>query len=207
VKVAKKRVYRSLIRQKQAGETRTRIISAARKLLEERGYAGMTMEAVARKAGVAVATVYAIFGSKTGIVSAILDAARFGSQYQDLVREAMQTADPRARLKFAARIPRRIYESESSVMDLLRGAKAVAPNLAFAEAERDCQRYDSQKGLVQYLVQTRSLRPGLTMERARDILWTLTSRDVYRMLVGERGWTAQEYEDWLSEAIVERLIG
>lgn len=207
MKVAKKRAYQSLIRQKQAGETRTRIISAARKLLEEHGYAGMTVEAVAQKAGVAMATVYAIFGSKTGILSAILDAARFGSQYQDLVREAMQTADPRARLKFAARIARRIYESESSIMDLLRGAGTVAPSLSTAESERDCQRYEAQKVMIQHLVQTRSLRHGLTPQRARDILWALTSRDLYRMFVRDREWSTLEYENWLAETLVERLIG
>ena len=51
MKAAKKRAYQSPTRQRQADETRTRIAAAARKLLEEHGYAGMTMEAVAQKAG------------------------------------------------------------------------------------------------------------------------------------------------------------
>lgn len=206
MKVAKKREYSSPIRQKQADDTRARIALAARKLLEERGYAGMTMEAVARKAGVAVPTIYAIFGSKTGILSAILDAARFGSRFQDLVRDAMQTPDPRERLKFAARIARRVYESESSIIDLLRGAGTVAPSLAQTESERDCQRYEAQKVMIQYLVQTRRLKPGLTPQRARDILWSLTSRDLYRLFVRDRRWPAQEYEDWLANTLVETLI-
>jgi AcrR family transcriptional regulator len=202
----KKRSYRSPARQRQADETRTRIATAARKLLEERGYAGMTMEAVAKKAGVAIATVYAVFGSKTGILSEILDAARFDDSYQNLVREAMHTADPRERIRFPARIARRIYESEHSVLDLLRGAGAVAPALARSEAERECTRYDAQAGMIQYLVRSRALRRGLDAQHARDILWSLTSRDLYRMLVRDRGWTAQQYENWLADMLVETLV-
>jgi AcrR family transcriptional regulator len=206
VKVAKKRAYQSAIRQKQADETRARIATAARKLLEDHGYAGMTIEAVAQKAGVAAATVYAIFGSKTGILLEVLNRARFGESYQDLVREAFQTLDPRERIKFPARIARRIYESEHAVLDLLRGAGAVAPVLAQRESEGECMRYEAQQGMIQYLVQTRSLRAELDEKRGRDILWALTSRDMYRMLVRDRGWTADEYEDWLANLLVATLI-
>lgn len=202
----KKRSYQSPTRQRQADETRARIAAAARKLLEEHGYAGMTMPAVAKKAGVAVATVYAVFGSKTGILSEILDAARFDESYQNLVREAMHTANPRERLRFPARIARRIYESEHSVLDLLRGAATVAPTLAHSESERECTRYDAQAGMIQYLVRSRSLRPGLDPQHARDILWSLTSRDLYRLLVRERGWTGQQYENWLADMLVEALV-
>jgi len=202
----KKRSYQSEIRQRQADETRARIVAAARKLLEEHGYAGMTMGAVAKKAGVAVATVYAVFGSKTGIFSAILDAARFDESYRSLVRDAMQASDPRERMRFPARIARRIYESEHSVLDLLRGAGAVAPALAESESKRECTRYDAQAGMIQFLVRSRSLRRGLDAQRARDILWSLTSRDLYRLLVQERGWTAQQYEDWLANTLVEALV-
>jgi TetR/AcrR family transcriptional regulator, regulator of cefoperazone and chloramphenicol sensitivity len=197
VKAPKKRAYQSPTRQRQADETRTRIAASARKLLEEHGYAGMTMEAVAQKAGVAVATVYAVFGSKTGILSEILDAARFDDSYQNLVREAMHTSDPRERMRFPARIARRIYESEHSVLDLLRGAGAVAPALAQSESEG---------GMIQYLVRSRSLRRGLDPQHARDVLWSLTSRDLYRLLVRDRGWTAQQYEDWLANTLVETLV-
>jgi AcrR family transcriptional regulator len=202
----KKRPYQSPVRQRQADDTRARIAAAARKLLEEHGYAGMTMPAIAKKAGVAVATVYAVFGSKTGILSEILDAARFDESYQNLVREAMHTSDPRERLRFPARIARRIYESEHSVLDLLRGAGTVAPTLARSEAERECTRYDAQAGMIQFLVRSRTLRPGLDPQHARDILWSLTSRDLYRLLVRERGWTAQQYEDWLADTLVEALV-
>ena len=200
-----KRVYDSPVRQRQADETRRRIAAAARRLLEETGYAGMTIPAVAKAAGVAVPTVYAIFGSKKGIVAELLDAARFGEAYQSLIAQVMQITDPLERLAFAPRFARQIYESEKSVEDLLRGAGMLAPELALVEQERDCMRYDAQKMLIDGLQRANLLRLGLGHQEARDVLWSLTSRELYRMLVRERGWTGEQYEQWLRELIRKEL--
>jgi TetR/AcrR family transcriptional regulator, regulator of cefoperazone and chloramphenicol sensitivity len=206
-KTTKKRVYDSPARQRQADETRRRIAAAARKLLENTGYAGMTIPAVAKAAGVAVPTVYAIFGSKKGIVSELLDAARFGERYQALLAEARAVKDPRELLKFPPRFSRQIYESELPVENLLRGAGMVAPELAAVEEERNCQRYDSQVMVIDALETGQLLRAGLRRDDARAILWALTSRDMFRQLVRERGWTGDEYEAWLGRAIRWELTG
>lgn len=50
------------------------------------------------------------------------------------------------------------------------------------------------------------LRPELNARTARDILWTLTGSDVYRMLVRERGWSSQKYQDWLADTLVRSLL-
>lgn len=204
---AERRVYESPTRQRQADETRRRIASAARVLLEETGYAGMTIPAVARAAGVAVPTVYAIFGSKKGIVAELLDEARFGDAYQALLAEAKKVRDPLELLAFPPRFARRVYEAEVPVENLLRGAGMVAPELAAVEDERNCQRYDSQRMVIDALDRAKLLRPGLDRDAARAVLWSLTSREMFRMLVRERGWTADAYEDWLAEALRRELLG
>ncbi len=202
-----KRVYESPARQRQADETRRRVAAAARTLLEETGYAGMTIPAVAKAAGVAVPTVYAIFGSKKGIVSELLDAARFGEAFQALIAEVVKVTDPLERLGYPPRIARQIYESEIPVENLLRGAGMVAPELAAVEDERNCQRYDSQEMIIDGLERAKLLRPGLSRDAARAVLWTLTSREVFRMLVRERGWTGDAYEAWLRNALRRELVG
>jgi AcrR family transcriptional regulator len=203
----KKRAYESPARQRQADETRSRIAEAAIRLLTESGYAGMTIPAVAKAAGVAVPTVYAIFGSKKGIVAELLDQVRFGEGYQALVEEARHVTAPLDRLAFAARIPRQIYSAEIPVENLLRGAGMLAPELSAVEDESNCRRYDAQANLIDGLQKGKLLRAGLSREAARDILWCFTSRDIYRMLVRERKWSPEEYERWLKETLVRELVG
>ncbi len=56
------------------------------------------------------------------------------------------------------------------------------------------------------MMKEKILAKGLTLQKARDILWTLTGRDMYRMLVIERGWTSDEYEKWLAQILVKSLL-
>jgi AcrR family transcriptional regulator len=201
-----RRAYKSLTRQRQAHETRGRIVEATRQLLEAEGYAGMTVEAVARRAEVAVQTVYAVFGSKTGILAELLNQATFGSDYEDTVRQIIEEKDPETRLRGAARIARQIHDAQRAGFDLLRGAGVVAPELARLEQERERIRYEREEAMIVSLRDAKRLRPGLSYQAARDILWTLTGSDVYRMLVRERGWSSQKYQDWLADTLARSLL-
>jgi AcrR family transcriptional regulator len=157
-------------------------------------------------AGVATQTIYAVFGSKQGILAELLDQDSFGPNYQELIRQVNQTNDPEEKLRFPARIARQIYDSQSSSFDRFRGAGVVAPDLAELEKERECNRYEAQKKIITFAKQAGRLRKGLSESQARDVLWTLTSREVYRMLVRERGWSSQAYENWLAEMLVGALM-
>jgi AcrR family transcriptional regulator len=203
---ARKRPYTSLVRQRQADDTRRRIVEATRHLLASEGYAGMTIEAIARRAEVSAQSVYAIFKSKTGILAELLDQSAFGPVYQDLVQQALSSHDPEERLRFAARIARQIHESQSAAFDLLRGAGVVAPKLAALEHRRECVRYERQESTALVLRDSGKLRPGLAYATARDLFWMFTGRDIFRMLVRERGWSAQQYETWLADTLVETLM-
>jgi AcrR family transcriptional regulator len=202
----RKRAYKSAVRERQAVDTRRRIVEATRKLLQSEGYDGMTVEAIARQAEVSAQSVYAIFKSKTGILTELLDQSTFGADYEDAVRQALSASDPETRLRLAARIARQIHEPLSATFDLLRGAGVVAPELAKLEQERERVRYERQERMIISLRDARRLQPGLSYRTARDIFWMLTGRDVYRMLVRERGWSAQKYQDWLADTLVSSLL-
>src|SRR4029077_20818513 len=141
VRQKSKRPYKSLVRQRQAGDTRLRIVEATRRLLQSEGYAGMTIEAIAQRAEVSPQSVYAIFKSKTGILTELLDQNTFGAGYEQLVQRALSASDPETRLRFAANIARQIHDAQSTTFDLLRGAGVVAPELAKLEHQRECLRY------------------------------------------------------------------
>jgi len=202
----KKRPYKSLVRKRQAVDTRRRIIEAARQLLQRAGYDGMTVEAIAQRAQVSAQSVYALFKSKAGILTELLDQSTFGDEYEEAVRQAMSASDPETRLRLAARIARQIHEPLSAAFDLLRGAGVVAPELAKLEQQRERLRYERQERMIISLRDAKRLRLGLNHQTARDIFWMLTGRDVYRMLVRERRWSPQKYQDWLADTLVRSLL-
>ncbi len=164
------------------------------------------IDAIAREAGVATQTVYAVFGSKQAILAELLDQDSFGPDYQELIRQVLATNDPEVKVRFPARIARQIYDAQSSTFDRFKGAGVVAPDLASLGNQRECLRYEAQKGMITFLQQSGRLRKGLTVTTARDILWTLTGRELYRMLVRERGWTSQVYESWLADMLASALL-
>uniref|UniRef100_Q01XH7 Transcriptional regulator, TetR family n=1 Tax=Solibacter usitatus (strain Ellin6076) TaxID=234267 RepID=Q01XH7_SOLUE len=203
---AKKRPYNSPVRERQAGDTRRRIVEASRHLLRTEGYRGMTIEAIAKRAEVSAQSVYSIFKSKTGILIDLLDESAFGADYEDAVSQVLSAADPQTRLRLTARVARQIHDAQHATFALLRGAGVVAPELAKLEQQRESLRYSRQEILIDSLRDARSLRPEITKESARDIFWMFTGPDVYRMLVRERGWPPQKYQDWLADTLVHSLL-
>ena len=194
------------MRERQAADTRRRIVEAARQLLRKEGYAGMTVEAIAQRAEVSAQSVYGIFKSKAGILRELLDQVAFGPDYENAVQRAVRASDPVVRLRLAAPIARGIHESQSTALELLRGAGVVAPELAKLERKKECQRYERQEGTIALLRDSGKLRAELDYTTARDVFWTLTGRDVYRMLVHERGWSPEKYQDWLAGTLVHALV-
>ena len=202
----RQRAYKSATRERQAAETRHRIVTAAHRLLRTAGFSGMTIEAVAKRAQVSVPSVYAHFKSKTGILTALLDESMFGSDYDQIVRQAQGETDPETRLRRSAAVARQIRSAQSAAFDLLQGAGVVAPELAKLQRDRESLRYDGVESVITFLRKSAKLRPGLSHRAARDIFWMLTGGDVYRMLVRERGWSPLKYQHWLADALVKLLL-
>jgi hypothetical protein len=50
------------------------------------------------------------------------------------------------------------------------------------------------------------LRTGLTQPRATDIIYTVMSPEVFRILTVERGWSEDEYEAWLARTLRTQLL-
>jgi AcrR family transcriptional regulator len=182
------------------------MLEAARELLLTKGYAGTTVDAIAAVAEVSPKTVSAAFGSKRGILAELMSPAAFGDRVQQLLGQLRVASDPLQRVRLVAQMTRQIYESLAPEFDLLRGAGTVAPELADLARQIEARRRQNVARLVAYLEEQRVLRPAVAPEEAVDVLWALTSYDLYRMLVGEAGWTLDRYEVWLAELLRERLL-
>lgn len=164
------------------------------------------MEAIAEIAEVSPKTVSAVFGSKRAILAEVVNPDAFGPHVQRLIDELRATPEPSRRIALVAQITRQAYEPLVLELELLRTAHAVAPELADLARDIEMRRRQNQSRLVAYLNEHRMLRQGLPLEEATDVLWTLTSYDLYRMLVVERGWPPERYETWLAQLLTQHLL-
>ncbi len=201
-----KRPYHSRVRQRQAEETRRRILEVARSLFESQGYAATTLEAIAELAEVSPKTIAAVFGSKRALLAEVINPEAFSTPVKLLIEELRATEDPSRRLSLVAQITRQAYEPLESSLELLRTAGAVAPELADVARQIEARRRQNQARLIASLSEQGALRPGLSFEEATDVLWALTSYDVYRMLVVEQGWEPARYETWLAQLLIQQML-
>lgn len=202
----KKRHYSSESRQAQAAETKFRILDAAKELFRTEGFDRVTINRLAQVAKVSMPTIYALFKSKRGVLQSLIDEALPQEQFSSLVDDLMKEESVVIRLKLTAKLARQIYDAEGELMDILRGASVVAPEFKELEQEREARRFERQRESVELMMQQKSLAKDLTLSKARDILWALTGRDLYRMFVIDRGWSSDEYEAWLAEMLVKSLL-
>lgn len=201
-----RRRYHSPARQRQAEQTRARILGAARDLFRTAGYASTTVEAIASAAQVSAKTVEAAFGSKRGVLVALVNPVASAGPPRDLVDKIGATADPARRLDLVAELTRLAYERSVPEFELMRGAVAVAPEIAAAAEQIEARRRGNQARLIGYLREQGRIRDDLTDDEATDILWALTSYDVYRSLVLQRRWTDGRYQGWLAQTLVASLL-
>jgi AcrR family transcriptional regulator len=203
----KKRTYNSITRNAKAVQTRGRILAAAKNLFESDGFECVTIEKIAQTADVSVPTIYALFQSKRGVLRALMDETLSADEFNALVEKSVKGETPEERLRFSAKIARQIYDAERAQMDAFRGASVLSPEFKELEKERERRRYSRQEITIEAMIKENSLVKGLSVTKARDVLWALTGRDLYRLLVAEQGWTSEEYEDWLARLLIKSLIG
>jgi AcrR family transcriptional regulator len=206
------RRYASALRDEQARATRLRVLDAARRLFIEKGFAGTSIEAIAREAGVAVQTVYGAFGNKRTILARVMDLVIGGDDQPVGVldrpgRQSLRDEpDQRLQLRRLARGIRSILDRAGPVFAVMRAAAPADPELAALYNNIQSERLQNMTRVLGWISHNGSLRDGLTEPTAADILWTLTSADIYNLLVTERGWTGDQYADWLADALIAALL-
>jgi AcrR family transcriptional regulator len=210
--VKSRRPYRSRLRAEQAAQTRRRILEASGDLFAERGYGATTIDAVAASAGVAVDTVYAIFGTKKGMLSALIDLRVTGSsEGSDVLagegpRALRNVSNQRQMLAgFADDIVTRI-ERVRPIDDVMQSAGAIDPEIAELRARMQENRLSKLRTFIEWLAANGAMRRDIDVDEAATIAWTLTSPEVNRLLRDVRGWSSQRYQEWLSTTLVRVLL-
>jgi hypothetical protein len=89
---------------------------------------------------------------------------------------------------------------------LLAGARAGDPDLVTYAATVHGERLVGTTMVARRLDELGALRPGLTVERAAELIWALNSPEVWGLLVGERGWTPDEWQAWQERALADAVL-
>src|SRR5262249_31635936 len=193
-----KRAYNSPRRREQAAATRRQILEAGRRLFERQGYAATTMAAIATEAGVALKTVYLAFETKNGVLRALWHATLRGGggdvpvAEQAGYQETLTEPHPQRPLRRNTRHSRRGKERVAAVGEMIRhGAAAGEPELAALWSRIQSEYHENQRLIVESLRKKKAL--ALDADRAADVLWTINHPNTWQLLVGERGWTPDEY--------------
>jgi AcrR family transcriptional regulator len=199
-------------RAERAEQTRRRIVEAATELFDSRGYAATTMGAIAEKADVAVETVYSRFRTKANLLDAILEPAIVGvTDGRDLfdlpaIALIRQCPDQRTQIRMLASFSRGILERTAVAHRILRSAAASDPAAADLQRADARRRGEGQRLYIDMLGSNGPLRDGLPPEDAAGTYSALSNPNTYALLVGERQWTAEKFEQWLGDSLTLLLL-
>jgi AcrR family transcriptional regulator len=208
----KRRVYDSSGRQAAAAATRRRVMDAARRLFLERGYAGTTMPAIAADAGIALDTVYAAVGKKPALIRLLVETAISGEDEgvpaleRDYVRAVRAEPDACAKIGIYAAAVGEIQPRLAPIFKVLQAAAPQDADLNSLWKEISGRRAANMRLLAQELTATGRTRRELSIDKIADILWSLNSPEFFLLLVGQRGWSHEEFAQWLADSWVRLLL-
>ena len=191
---------RLTLREERAAVTRHRILDAARHRFFEDGYAATTLRAVAEEAGVAVQTVYAVFGSKAAILAELRALVVNLPEADAEGRAAMSEPTPERRLARFAHSIRNRWELAGDIVRVNQDAVRVDPSLRPGIAAADARRHAGIAAFVRGL--EADLGAQIDVERSIGVVNALTLYAVYEELVSAQGWTPDAYEAWLVDSLV-----
>jgi AcrR family transcriptional regulator len=208
-----KRKYDSTRRQAQAGETRRQILEAAHELFIERGYAGTTIEAIAKEAGVALKTVYAIFKNKWKILVTLLNNSSSNSGEENIPmleragpKAVAQERDQHRQLQTFAQVIANNMGGAAYISEIMQVAAKTEADVDKMVQNLNKQRWQHMAVAVQQIATNGPLQEKMDQAHATDIVWTLTSPEVFLLLTRDRGWSKEKYAEWLADSLIRALL-
>jgi AcrR family transcriptional regulator len=212
VKAAPRRRYTSTVRADGAAATRRAVLQAARELFTEQGYAATGVGQIAERAGVAVDTVYAAAGRKPALLRELVETSLSGSddavpsEEREYVRRVRAAATAQEKIAVYAAAVAEIGTRMAPVHRALAEAAVRDPALAALRAEISDRRAANMRLFAADLRATGQLRTDLTDDEVADIVWSLNSAEYHALLVGRRGWTADRFAAYLTDAWTRLLL-
>ncbi|MEV5576546.1 TetR/AcrR family transcriptional regulator [Spirillospora sp. NPDC052269] len=199
-------------RAERSRRTRERAVQAARELFVEQGYGATSLQQVADRAGLAVQTLYFVFGNKRTLFKDVVDTAIAGDAepVATMDREWFQAAcaAPTAaeQLRAHVRGTGGILGRIAPITPMVAAAAATDPQIAEQWPDGPDPRYTVHHAAAETLVGKPDARPGVSADAAADLLFGLLSPQLYLLFVQERGWSPDRWEEWAHATLAAQLI-
>ena len=205
-----KRSYDSSRRREQARQTRQEILRVAHDLFVEQGYGRTTIADIARGAGVSPETIYATYKNKATLLHRVWDVTIGGDDDEVVFHERPEIQAIRAEPDLARRFMMHARMSTATARRMTPFALAVQGSAGAEESARemveemDRQRYEGIGVMAAEAAQTGQL--AVSEQECRDLVWATTDGLLWHRLVQVRGWTDEQYADWLGRMWVATLV-
>jgi AcrR family transcriptional regulator len=198
------RKYTPRTRALSMANTRERIIDVARELLP--GAAELSVDAIAAEARVSVQTLYAHFGSKRGLLIAVIDSTqRDVGLYADFDR-VWQSPDGETALRRMLEATFQLWAGAWPLVSFSERARKADPEIEQYLREVDGYRRANLRSITDQLVLEGRLPKGIDAASAADIAFALSMPSVHEQLVVVRGWPAARVVTTMSDAAVAAII-
>jgi AcrR family transcriptional regulator len=206
------RRYNSPRRAEQAALTRRAVLEAARGLFVADGYAATTVAGVARRARVAVDTVYATVGRKPDLLREVLETAISGTdvavpaQQRDYVRAARAAARARDKIELYVEGLVAVQQRLAPVFLAVRDAGAADPAAAALWTAISERRAANMRRFAADLRATGELRADLSDDEVADVIWSTNGPEYWVLLVRDRGWSPRRFGELLVDSWTRLLL-
>ncbi|WP_125035795.1 TetR/AcrR family transcriptional regulator [Nocardioides sp. LS1] len=207
--VKPRRPYRSAVRAERARQSRDRILDAATTRFLELGFGRASVRVIAGDAGVSEDLVFHLFGSKRGLLGAVMSREPDpGLETLAASGGAAVVRDEEDQRRQVALLAERVGADLARVRpldDMLRAAAAVDPELAAVREDLHLRRRrEATTAITRWMHDRGPLRQGV--DEASALVWTLTSPEVHHLLVEGWGWSQGKYVDWLRTNLEAGLL-
>lgn len=199
------RAYHSTRREQSAAVTRQLILHVAQDLFVQEGYAATTVAEIARRADVAVTTVYDSVGSKSAIVLALIENGVQDSEIARTIDRVRQASEPETAI---AHLAAGVCATSLRLMPLIRLMYDTAPAdaaIAAAVVATEKAYRKNLEPLTDHLRENGWLRAHISDEEAVDILWFHFGISSVRIL-SDMGWSQERMQTWLGKQVGTALL-
>ena len=205
----KARRYDASGRRAAAAQRRQDILVAARELMLRDGYAATTIGAIATAAAVSAETVYKAFGGKPGIVRALYQEALKGAGAEPAEKRSNRLRDRSTGHELVAgwaELGREVAPRVAPLEVLLRDAAQNDPRARSVLEEMDRNRLARMRDNAVALMATGDVRADLTVSDVADILFTVSSPEMFELCVLRRHWSSRRFARFQRETMAGALL-